>query len=302
MNILSVMSEDIVRIQRKPNSIELFLRDTSRLEFIRECLKKSSCPNLLLPDVFPERECLRLFYRTNGMVPFPDYVAGQTDERFIASVLEALETFYRISRDRSVLLNAVEVSMDAVFADSEGNIHFMYIPLIEEEEYPSVSEGRLKNELVQLISSLPERTRPRVLALKIQLYDAWKPIKSVLRDNQLLRFLEESALLVLVSLSGGFESIPIRLQEGQVFTIGKSRDEADGFVSSPIVSRVHCAVSYERGRFFISDRESTNGTYVNGNLLRPLERYPLRAGDILEIGRCRFRVEPEDENGSKKTY
>jgi hypothetical protein len=70
-------------------------------------------------------------------------------------------------------------------------------------------------------------------------------------------------------------------------SIGRSRRNADLVLhphrtESPI-SRLHCTVLEEDGAFFLRDEQSANGTYLNGVRLAPMERHPLKDGDLIQL-------------------
>jgi pSer/pThr/pTyr-binding forkhead associated (FHA) protein len=56
------------------------------------------------------------------------------------------------------------------------------------------------------------------------------------------------------------------------------------------VSRRHATVSSDQGALYIEDLESTNGTRINGFQLTPNQKYRLRDGDEVELGRVRMVV------------
>ncbi|MFN8371891.1 MAG: FHA domain-containing protein [Anaerolineae bacterium] len=56
------------------------------------------------------------------------------------------------------------------------------------------------------------------------------------------------------------------------------------------VSRRHAAISHDKGNIYIEDLESTNGTRINGFQLPPKEKFRLRDGDELELGRIRIVI------------
>lgn len=56
------------------------------------------------------------------------------------------------------------------------------------------------------------------------------------------------------------------------------------------VSRVHADIRYEQGTYYLTDLKSTNGTWVNNNRLKALERYALQSGDQVRLGQCLFAV------------
>lgn len=68
-----------------------------------------------------------------------------------------------------------------------------------------------------------------------------------------------------------------------VFTIGRA-DESNLALGVETVSRLHALVAENEGRWFVEDRGSFNGTYLNGNRLQPGVRLPLRHGDRVTVG------------------
>jgi hypothetical protein len=63
------------------------------------------------------------------------------------------------------------------------------------------------------------------------------------------------------------------------------RDESNGLVfASPTVSRRHARIAFRDARWWIEDRGSFNGTYLNGVRLRPGVPAPLRHADSIAFG------------------
>jgi pSer/pThr/pTyr-binding forkhead associated (FHA) protein len=66
-------------------------------------------------------------------------------------------------------------------------------------------------------------------------------------------------------------------------TIG--RDETNDLTfGSPTVSREHAAVAFRNGRWYVEDRGSYNGTFLNGVRVQPGSPLPLRHADRIGIG------------------
>jgi hypothetical protein len=76
-------------------------------------------------------------------------------------------------------------------------------------------------------------------------------------------------------LSG--QEFPIASSE---FTIGRNPDNT-WRLEGTLVSRHHALITLQDGQCLLYDRESTNGTYVNG---RRVAQHPLQAGDQIQIG------------------
>jgi transcriptional regulator with GAF, ATPase, and Fis domain len=95
----------------------------------------------------------------------------------------------------------------------------------------------------------------------------------------------------LVVLSGPLKDSTIPLSEGEV-TIG--REASNGIaVVDPSVSRKHCVLSAQDGRFRVRDLDSRNGTLVNGN---GVDEQWLQHGDEIAAGDSSFLFLIEEED------
>ena len=114
----------------------------------------------------------------------------------------------------------------------------------------------------------------------------------------------------LVVLSGPLKDATFALPEGE---IGIGREPSNGIaISDPSVSRKHCVVRWEEGRFLVRDLGSRNGTLVNGT---GVKEHWLQHGDEIAAGVSSFlfllededlapaagRVEFEEERGTAET-
>jgi len=68
-------------------------------------------------------------------------------------------------------------------------------------------------------------------------------------------------------------------------------------LEDPAVSSRHCVIVREAGRFILVDRDSTNGTYVNGKIAT---RADLQHGDEIQVGHARFYFLTEEAGASPK--
>ena len=65
----------------------------------------------------------------------------------------------------------------------------------------------------------------------------------------------------------------------------------DLFIDNLAVSRKHARLSWQRGSFVVEDLDSANGTQVNG---KPVDKYSLAPGDVVEIGKFEIGIEEYD--------
>ncbi len=66
-----------------------------------------------------------------------------------------------------------------------------------------------------------------------------------------------------------------------------------------VVSRIHAAIHNRDGVFTLEDAGSSNGTFLNGELIKPGTRFrrELKPGDTISLGKgdkCSFRFELEE--------
>ena len=72
------------------------------------------------------------------------------------------------------------------------------------------------------------------------------------------------------------------------FTIGKLADNSDFCLKEASISRIHAKFTKYENEVFMTDLNSTNGTYRNGLRLEPNETVPVEAGDEIRFGKLKF--------------
>ncbi len=97
----------------------------------------------------------------------------------------------------------------------------------------------------------------------------------------------------LLVLSGPLKDSTIPLSEGEV-TIGREASNAIA-ITDPSVSRKHCLLSGQDGRFLVRDLDSRNGTLVNG---AAVEEQWLEHGDEIAAGDSSFLFLLQEEQTS----
>ena len=102
-------------------------------------------------------------------------------------------------------------------------------------------------------------------------------------------------MLALLPMTGTFERKQIIVPYyPEVLKIGRQTNAktvptaVNGFFDSKVLSRQHAEVWADKGKIWIRDVKSSNGTFVNGQRLSPENResepQELREGDTLELG------------------
>ena len=91
-------------------------------------------------------------------------------------------------------------------------------------------------------------------------------------------------------VSGVKQGLNVPIPADAPLVIGRKR--GDLLLDDPLISGRHCQVSYRDGRYYLKDLGSTNGTAVDGRMVRETQ---LRPGAELTIGSCRAILYVGDE-------
>jgi len=77
-----------------------------------------------------------------------------------------------------------------------------------------------------------------------------------------------------------------RIAIGDHLTIGRGSENTLQISNDGLVSRLHCAIGYADGKYYVRDQGATNGTLVNGDLVKERRLF---GGEIVAVGQSRFR-------------
>lgn len=91
----------------------------------------------------------------------------------------------------------------------------------------------------------------------------------------------QNSVRAVLYRKSNFENVKINKSD---FYIGKERKKVDYCISNNnSISRNHAEIIMRNGVFYIIDQKSTNGTYVNGIRLNPMQETELKNGDTIQL-------------------
>lgn len=102
-----------------------------------------------------------------------------------------------------------------------------------------------------------------------------------------------SLMLHFQTPDGEFRAVDLgRLVDGMV--IGRDRDVAQLVIPDPQVSRAHCVINIEDGRYTVEDLGSRNGTWANDE---KVSKSVIQPRDVLRVGTTNIRVAASGGDG-----
>lgn len=107
-------------------------------------------------------------------------------------------------------------------------------------------------------------------------------------ETKCLTEMNAGVSLRLVSLLRG-EYPDIRIDQDKMI-LGKKREQVTICLHQDCISRIHAKIEKRKDQYFITDLNSTNGTFVNGERLLPNEQRRILPGDKINLATLRYVV------------
>lgn len=93
-------------------------------------------------------------------------------------------------------------------------------------------------------------------------------------------------ICILKSFQGAYPDITM---EHYPFFIGKFRNNVDYCIEKDVISRYHAKVTREGEDYFLTDLNSTNGTYLNGEMLLTYQKKEVQFGDEITFADLKYQ-------------
>ena len=248
-------------LMKTAGSCEEYLLDTQTLLLDPDYI-------YLDPDTWKIFFCLFPFYEGNmgnGLLDLAEYLLDRLDKQDPEAVALGYD-FYRMAGEENASLEAVLSKW------KKGR-----------EPAEEIMEGTRTSESGAAIET---ETKENVET----------PLQSMEKGET--TFLKKISGLVLRSENPAYPSMEIR---GEQFLIGKKKDAVDGFIKARGISRLHGKISKEDGIYYLTDLNSTNGTFLNGGRLEVNEKARIRPGDCVGFADVKYLVDLSGELLYNKT-
>lgn len=225
------------------------------------------------PDRWEFCFCFFPFYNVDGeneLLKLAEYLLDRLDKQDSDAVALGYE-FYRMAGEENASMEQILTA----WKEGKGNEKEMGLPTLVEE--------------------IKEETK---MELKVE---QEKEILHAATKGETM-FLKKASGLILRSENPAYPNMAIT---GEQFLIGKKKDAVDGLIKARGISRLHGKISKEEGLYYLTDLNSTNGTFLNGGRLEVNEKARIRSGDTVGFADIKYVVDLSGEllyNESDREY
>lgn len=236
---------------------------------------------------------IQLYYLLSGLKSLENLICSLDSESFLMVISNLMTDIIEIKNNGFLSCRNIDISFKHIYVDpSTYKVRLVYLPAtIHFFRDEAAFENELRSSLVKLISNISSIESPKTIQFSMDL------------SNGMLKLQD-----LLLSIKGGYLSKPNRVCEMQLvamdapenlviditkdeFVIGKKVEIVDKAITfNKMISRVHCKINKSDKGYFVTDLQSSNGTYVNCVKLQPNMPYPVNNGDIVRLANSDFQI------------
>lgn len=244
---------------------------------------------------------VQLYYLTKSYKSLSAMINSIGEKEFLTIIKNLLVDVIEVKNNGFLSCQNVDISFDKIFVNqSTHKVSLVYLPLNKHIfEDVNAFENELRTAIIKLIASTPSISAPEVIQLSSDLQNGTYTIEDIQKriggnkiDPPAPLFDEKdtyskvSFKFVAMNAPDYFE-LPVTKLD---FKIGK-RNSNDGVIPfNEMISRVHCKVTNSDGKYWITDLQSANGTFVNRVRLQPNQPHIIKNGDVVRLADSDFQI------------
>lgn len=245
---------------------------------------------------------IQLYYFTSELKPLSMLIKSLNENTFLTILSNFLSSIISVKSNGFLCCKNIDASFNHIYVDPNTyKVSLIYLPLNEHLfESDAMFENEIKVSLIKLLSASSPLTSSKVSQIISELQNGTFNIEDIYSKINGMRLLHRTEInqstkfdlpmpkLKLISINS---SIPINLfVNSKEYFIGKKSSNNGVIAFNSMISRVHCKISAVEKNFFITDLQSSNGTFINYSKLSPNQMYPIKNNDIVRIANLEFRV------------
>ena len=311
MSANRLLSEGYLQELEYSNNYSLILKDEDALLTTEYKMMKGQAEGYLCPCTKVKfNGKTELYYLTSGLKQFDSICYSLNSAEFEKVIGNVFDTLLNIKNNGFLHLSKIDFSLNRIMVDpTTYKVKLVYIPVkksvyldddsAESELKASIiryatNEDNLEGDRVDKVVSVLSNGTLSTEDICNKLRIANRVENSQASKPEAVRLKQRIARLISSSLENHME-IPIT-KDG--FIIGKNASMVDAQIVSPTLSRMHCRIDNEDGIYYVTDLNSTNGTYINGKKITSNSRCSVDDGDTITLANIDFVIsikEGDDE-------
>jgi hypothetical protein len=118
---------------------------------------------------------------------------------------------------------------------------------------------------------------------------AWLDLRAARKESSAAPARADAPRLIVLDAGDSDRAPGTAFQLDVVSTLGRDLDN-DVVLADPSISGRHAVVSRREDTWWIEDLDSTNGSFVNDDIVGPGNPTPLRSGDLVQLGAVKMRL------------
>lgn len=220
---------------------------------------------------------IKLIYFTREYTSLEDYIASSDMDTILNAIHSLLEALIQIENLGFLNMACIDNRLSHIYVESgTNNVKIIYLPVNITGVHKNKNE--FDNEIIST----------RIQAEKPVMHRNTKNTSADPNIGQKkIVDMPDMNQISIQSIDGQFHFVVCENE----FLIGKSRERVQGVITgNNAVSRVHCKIVRQNGRYFVVDMGSSNGTYVNGKRIQPNVPEPISDRSQLRIANAEFIV------------
>lgn len=225
---------------------------------------------------------------------------GLTEEELLQILYEVILVLIKCEEIGYLSQRNISFYLQDIFLTLDNQVKLLYLPVetgskklpfkqLQEEMERVVYKYQYKGEWAEKIEKLKNchiDTAQQLLNLFFNQME--------FKNNQIkiLQYSGETTKqqAIIIECKDGIHHMHVKIEQNS-FILGKGNIiKGWDLRFNPAISKVHAQIINKDGKYYIEDLNSTNGTYVNGKLLRIGETKLLNYGDRILLADTRFEV------------
>lgn len=252
---------------------------------------------------------IKLIYFTSMYKSLRNTLPSLDADSFLSIIANLLNCIIEIKNNGFLKCQDIDLSFDKIFVDRNTlEVNVIYLPVNNSNADVTAFETELKSEIIKLISSVPAFANEKMTRvcgylsngtfslnqLYEKIYEEIKGIKSKPSVGYVSVEGHNSNKFKQPTLYFASMNTPVDVLfeiKSNEYIIGKNPEKVNGVISfNKAISRVHCKISYQNEKYYITDLGSANGTFVNKKRLDSNQPYQIKNGDSIKLANSNFIV------------